>query len=289
MSRAGMAALFSAWLVVGCGEAETAQQVALAEGLESPESAFFDAHRQSWYVSNLGGTVPGDGFISRLDARGRIVERLFVAGLDDPKGQRVDGDTLYVADNTRVVAIDLNDPAHVESVNVEGSLFLNDVAIDPKSHEVYVTDTFDNAIYRIANGEATLLLRDVALEAPNGVLFERGSLISGSIGPDLDPATFATSAPGRLFRLDIGSLELTPLTERLGGIDGIERDRGGLLVSETFVGVERIGFDGTVTPLIDNASAGLVSSADIGFDPGRRRIGVPELGGTRVVFFDLEP
>jgi len=288
--RLGIAALMSAcFVVVGCGGPETAVEVASAEGLESPESAHFDEKRQSWYVSNLAGSVPGDGFISRLNAKGQVVDRIFVGGLDDPKGQRIDGDTLYVADNTRVVAIDLKHPSHVESVEVPGSSFLNDIAIDPKTHTVYVTDSFSNAIYKIANGQPSVVLQDVALEAPNGLLFERGALLIGSIGPDLDPNTFATSAPGRLFKLDLDSLALTPLTERIGGLDGLELDRSGLLVSETFVGVERIEFDGTITQLIDNASVGLASSADIGFDPGRRRIGVPELFGTRVVFFDLEP
>lgn len=287
MNRAGLAVLLGALWAVGCGGTEAAHQVALTDGFESPESAYFEPIRQCWFVSNVSGAEPGDGFISRLDANGQVVERVFASGLDDPKGQRADGDTLYVTDNTRVVAIDLNDPENKTSVTIEGSQFLNDIAIDPSTHDVYVSDTFDDAIWRISSGTPELVLRDPALEAPNGLLFEHGALLVASIGPDLDPTTFTTSAPGRVFRLDPRSAALTPLTDRVGDLDGIEADRRGLLVSENSAGVDRIGFDGSVTRLINNADYGLATSADIGLDRARHRIAVPELFGTRVAFFDL--
>lgn len=288
MKRAAVGVMLNVLCVGGCGGTETARKVAIVDGFESPESAYFEPRRQQWFVSNVSGSEPGDGFISRLDANGNVLDRVFAAGLDDPKGQRVDGDTLYVTDNTKVVAIDLDHPEETISLSIEGSAFLNDVAIDPATHDVYVSDTFDNAIWRISQGEPSLVLRDAALEAPNGLVFEHGSLLVASIGPDLDPTTFLTSAPGRVFRLDLHSAKLSPLTGRIGDLDGIETDTKGLLVSENRSGVDRVGFDGSVTRLIDNADYGLATSADIGLDRSRHRVAVPELFGTRVAFFDLE-
>jgi hypothetical protein len=151
-----------------------------------------------------------------------------------------------------------------------------------------VSDSFDNASWRISRGEPSLLLRYEALEAPNVLAFEHGTLLIASVGPYLGPTTFATSAPGRVFRLDPQTATLTPLTERVGDLDGLETDSRGLLVSENSSGVDRIGFDGSVTRLIDNADYGLATSADIGLDRSRHRVAVPELFGTRVAFFDLE-
>jgi len=271
----------------GCAGPETAREVKRLDGFSSPESALFDAVSQSWFVSNVAGTDAGDGSISRVSADGQTVDYAFVTGLNDPKGQRIDGRTLFVTDDTQLVAIDLRHPDQRRVIEIPGSQFLNDIAIDPATHAVYVSDTFANTIYRVDGDQVSIVLQDAALEAPNGLLFERGSLLIASVGPDLDPVTFATSAPGRIFSLDLASGVLKPLTERFGALDGIERDGASLLVSDTFVGVYEVTPDGE-TKLIDNASTGLINSADIGFDPLRRRIAVPELFGTHLAFFDLE-
>ena len=48
-------------------------------GFSTPESVVFDRARGRYYVSNMAtrgeGAVPGDGFISLLDAQGRMLER----------------------------------------------------------------------------------------------------------------------------------------------------------------------------------------------------------------------
>lgn len=289
MTRAyGLVSTFlGALLSFACGPKQSAELVTVSDGFESPESAHFDAVRQVWFVSNVGGSTPGDGFISKVGPNGEVLARKFATGLNDPGGQRVDGQTLYVADRTRVVAIDLEHPENVTPIEIPGAAFLNDVAVDPLSHTVYVSETVSNSIYAVKNGVPSLVLQTPALEAPNGILYQSGVLLIASIGPDLDPTTFATSAPGLVQKLDLDTLELDALTPRFGALDGMERNARGLLVSDAFVGVYQAKPDGTQDLLIDNAKNGLGASADIGFDAGRRRIGVPELFGTRVAFFDL--
>jgi len=174
------------------------QAVALTPGFERAESAVYAATLGVWLVSNIGGNTPGDGFVSSVDATGRLLESRFVEGLDDPKGLALDGDTLYVADLTTLVRVQLDSPSTHEAIPIEGSVFLNDVAVDPASHAVYVSDTFGNAIYRVRGAESELLISDAALEAPNGLWVEQGGLLIGSIGPDLDTTTFQPRAPGRM-------------------------------------------------------------------------------------------
>src|SRR5512145_2983306 len=93
--------LFGALLSFACGPKESAELVTISTGFESPESAYFDPVRQVWFVSNVGGSTPGDGFISKLGPNGEVLARQFATGLDDPGGQRIDENTLYVADRNR--------------------------------------------------------------------------------------------------------------------------------------------------------------------------------------------
>lgn len=286
-ARGLMSTLLGALLSFACGPKQSAELVTISDGFESPESAYFDAVRQVWFVSNVAGSTPGDGFISKVGPDGKVLARHFATGLNDPGGQRVDEHTLYVADRTHLVVIDLDHPENVTNIEIPGAGFLNDVAVDPLKHIVYISDTFNDAIYAVKDGVPSLLLQTAALEAPNGILYHSGVLLIASIGPNLDRTTFATSAPGFVQKLDLDTLELRGVTPRFGALDGLERNARGLLVSDAFVGVYQANPDETQDLLIDNAKYGLGASADIGFDPGRQRVAVPELFGTRVAFFDL--
>ncbi|MGD9295376.1 MAG: hypothetical protein PVI41_10880, partial [Roseobacter sp.] len=80
------------------------------EGLEAPESAYFDEARNVLYVSNINGeplAKDGNGYISRIGPDGQMQEAKWITGLDAPKGLVSDGATLYVSDIDRLVAIDI--------------------------------------------------------------------------------------------------------------------------------------------------------------------------------------
>jgi hypothetical protein len=284
---AGLGLLVS--VLSACSGAESLELVTFVDGFAGPESAAFDAVTDSWYISNIAGAEPGDGFISRLSHDGDVTAHRLISGLNEPKGIRIHRGVLYVSDVTRVVRVDLAHADNPAFIDVPGAVFLNDVAVDGHTGDVYVTDTIGNAVYRARGTQVDLVLQDPQLESPNGVLFDRGSLLIASVGPDLDPVTFQTSAPGRVQRLDLETLELTAVSERLGLLDGLERDRVDLLVSDFSIGVYRASPGEEAQLVLDNAEYGLSSSADIGFDAHRRRLAVPELLGTRVGLFDFEP
>ena len=81
-----------------------------ATGFVAPESAVFDAARQLFYVSNMGtwgeGATPGDGFVSRLSAEGRILDLRWITGLQNPKGLALANGRLYAADDAELIEID---------------------------------------------------------------------------------------------------------------------------------------------------------------------------------------
>lgn len=272
---------------LGCTGEETLRHIGLLDGFTAPESAYFHQASQTWFVSNPAGQQPGDGYVSRLTANGEWLEPLVIGGLDDPKGIRSYGNTLYVADNTRLIALNLTDGS-ITSIDAPGAVSMNDPAVDPSTGDVYVSDIFAGAIFRFRDGGAEMFVQGPQLESPNGLLVEGRSLLVASLGPDPDPVTFQTSAPGRLSRLDLDTRALTPVTERLGALDGIERYGKDLLVSDFFVGVYRVSPNGVATQIFDNATEGFASSADIGFDPGRRRLAIPDLFQSRIGLYEFE-
>jgi len=281
--------LFAAVLLAAAGCERGAPELApvtVVDGFAAPESVYFDPPSRRWFVSNVGASgTNGDGFVSALDADGNVLDRELVAGLDDPKGIRVHDGVLFVADVTVLVRVPLDSPADAVRVAIPEAVFLNDVAVDARSGDVFVSDTFGNAIYRVRGDEVSVVLRSAELQAPNGLLAAGGSLVIATIGPDLDPATFMTSAPGRLLHLDLASLELTPLSEEIGTLDGLEPLDRGFVVSDFFVGLYYVGPGAAPALILDNAEQGLGSSADIGLARSLRTIAVPELTGTRVLFY----
>lgn len=51
----------------------------------------------------------------------------------------VDSNKLYIADNSKIVIVDVNTDTIIKQLEVEGSKFLNDVTIDNKG-TVYISD-----------------------------------------------------------------------------------------------------------------------------------------------------
>ena len=79
----------------------------VTEGMDSPESVYFDAASGFLFVSQIGGQAAerdGDGRISKLTVEGKLVDANWVSGLNAPKGLRAYQKTLWAADIDEVVA-----------------------------------------------------------------------------------------------------------------------------------------------------------------------------------------
>lgn len=271
---------------------------------ERPESAQFDAVTNAWYVSVQGAGVAGDGYIAKLDANASafITER-FVSGLNDPKGIRVHDGRLFVADVTELVIIDLAsaDVLSRTSVigigtNVPAEPFLNDVAVRASTGYVYVSDNRNNMIYRFEpdGSGPLLLLSDPNLEAPNGLLVDERDpddprLLVASLGPGFDPALGTSELPGAVLSLGIIDLNdgdaqaaVSLISQRIGNLDGIEISGDDLLVTDIIGGrLLRVTPTTSSPPAAEEGTAevlrsGLTRSADLGFDPARGLVVVPE-------------
>jgi sugar lactone lactonase YvrE len=252
------------------------------EGLDAPESAFFDAGSGTLFVSVVGGSPAardGNGRIAKLSLDGKVTAGSFTTGLNAPKGLRGFKGTLWVADLDEVIGIDMASGKITSRVKIADAKFLNDVAVGPDG-TVYASDTMLNRVYAVTNGNASVFVEGADLAAPNGLLVDGGRLVVGSMG-SLAPG----GQGGGLMAIDLKTKAKTPITPKpVGAIDGVESDGSGGYIVTDFRGAKvlHITPKGEVHELKQLSG----SAADLAVIPAKRMLVVPNLQGNSVSAYD---
>ena len=127
--------------------------------INMPESVLPDTKASILYVSIMGNSADekdGIGGIGKLDLNGKIIDLDWIHGLNSPKGLAKYGNTLYAADITDVVVIDIPSSKIVRKIPIAGSIFLNDITVTDKG-VVYVSDSRTKKIHQIINNWYNLI------------------------------------------------------------------------------------------------------------------------------------
>jgi sugar lactone lactonase YvrE len=232
------------------------QLVWQAGGFVAPESVVFDRDRRQFYVSNMGtwgeGEKPGDGFVSRVSAEGRILELKWVTGFENPKGLALANGRLYVADDAELVEVDPKAGAvRNRHAPADGPGGFNDCTADPAG-SVYVFSRRLATAFRLREGrfEPWAGVDTSRTGGPNGLLAERDRLLLGSWvvrGAD------GRQQLGHISTVTYADRELGRLGDQpIGHIDGIEPDgRGSYTVTDWETGdLLHVSADGKPTPLL---------------------------------------
>jgi sugar lactone lactonase YvrE len=241
--------------------------------LRVPESVYFDAKRNVLYVSNIDGASnekDGKGFISRLSADGKVQDLRWVKGLNAPKGMGIYKNRLYVADLTEVVVIDISKGSITERIPVEGSVFLNDIAITDKG-VLYVSDTRAGNVHEYKNGKVTTLPQQ--LKDPNGLLWL--------------PNGLHILADGALFLLqpDNTMKKLADVSQK---VDGITQTKPGEFIVSCWPGeVFYVNASaGSAVKLLDTREQKL-NTADFGYNPQKKMLYIPTFNGNTVAAYKV--
>jgi sugar lactone lactonase YvrE len=256
----------------------------VSEGMDSPESVYYDAGSGFLYSSQIGGDAAardGNGRIVKLTLDGKVVSTNWITGLNAPKGMRAYRGTLFVVDIDEVVAIDVA-AGRISSRVKTDAKFLNDLATAPDG-TVYATDSFQNRVYVVRDGVASVFVESPRLELPNGILVDGSKVI---VATDGRPGRGGGGTPGSLFAIDIATRDITQVTTQpIGTPDGLESDgRGGYVVADVGGGrLFHVSSSGEARQIrqLDR------QPADISYIPSRNLLVVPHLGLNRVSAYEL--
>jgi putative membrane protein len=267
-------------------------------GLFGPESVRYDPRQDLYFVSNFTGTLTAsdnNGFISRVRFDGRIDSLKFIAGgrggveLNAPTGMDLAGDTLWVADVTKVRAFDSRSGKLLQVVDLGRfqPRLLNDVVVGP-DHAVYITDTGikfagngglqhpgPDRIFRVGpDGRARVAAGPGHIEGPNGIAWDsagRRFLVVSFTGKSI----YQWSADRNAARV-VGSGP--------GKWDGIEVLGDGRTLITSWADSTLYLLTGTqLTPAVLD----LPEPADIGVDTRRHRVAIPVSSENRVELWNI--
>jgi hypothetical protein len=246
--------------------------------LTHAESVVYDSKLDRIFVSLIGNAEKGDGSIATISVDGKVLNKEFVSGLNDPKGIALTKDRIYVSDVTDLVEADSNTGEILNRYTVDGIQFLNDVAIGSDG-SIYVSDTFTSTIYKLdTDKKFSLWLSDPLLDKPNGLLIEDKTMYVASWG----------GAPegGRVIKIDMIEKIIVPVSEIIGNLDGIRPyDENHLIISDWRSGkIHLLNYNGTTKEVLTVGQ----SVGDIAYIKEKNLLLLPMNTQSRLLFYELK-
>ncbi len=152
------------------------------KNLRTPESVCYFSAGELFFVSNINGKPSekeGNGFISKIDKSGKILNLKWIEGLNAPKGMAIYNNFLVVTDIDRIVVIDIEKSEIANIYNVDNAEFLNDVAVSSEG-EFFISDMAANVVYKFKIGESPTIFAEKFLKSPNGLFYIEDFLFVGN-------------------------------------------------------------------------------------------------------------
>lgn len=238
----------------------------------SPESVTYDSVSSRYFVSNTSSRI-----ISQRDLQGNVSD--FVNVGSSIHGVTVHGGRVYVCNGTRVRGYDLSNASEVFNVQIAGSSFLNDLAIDA-SGMIYVSDFTARRIYKVnsANQDYWTYVASTT-NTPNGVYVDapRNRLLV---------CCWGSSAPIRAVSFADSSIT-TLVTTPYSNLDGITLDRSDNVYVSTWgiQSVVKYDINFSQAPVI--VTGGLSNPADIFVNKSKDTLAIPNAGNNTVTFVNI--
>jgi DNA-binding beta-propeller fold protein YncE len=246
--------------------------------LNQPESVVFDAPHERYLVSNYA-----NGNIVAIDDAGN--QTYFDTTLTRIAGLTIKGDTLLVASNLApyngLVGYDLNADTMLFFVPIPSVGLLNDLAYDT-SGNVYITDYWDNKLFRVDLNTLSYSLFVDPIQAPNGIYCDiaNNRLLVILVGVAGDP----------LGAVDLSDSSMSiAIYTYIHSMDGIAADNLGRIYLSSWYSNSCFRFDSLVNCQPVEVSTGHDGPADISINLRDNILCVPNFYRNDVDFVNLGP
>lgn len=245
------------------------------QGLNVPESSFYNKKDKTIYVSNICGMhnlKDSIGFISKLTDKGDFIEKEWISGLNAPKGINIYKGKLYVTDIDEVLEIDLKTKEVLNRYRNSKASSLNDVAID-KTGRVYITDTKSNRIYFVGKDSLEIFIESDDINRTNGILVYKNHLICGS--------------KNNLIFINIKTKNIEIIADSIGYIDGIVAiGNKNIVVSDWKGKVQLVEIDKGIETLLNTTPLNIYA-ADLGYIKSQKLLLVPTFSDNKIIAYRI--
>ncbi len=247
-----------------------------AADFKTPESVKYDKKNDIFYVTNINGNPSekdGNGFVSKLNKEGEIIDLKWVIGLNAPKGTGIFDDKLYVSDIDELAEISIPSGKIMHKYAAKGAKFLNDIDID-KNGTVYVSDTKTGNIWILKNDTFQIWLQSEKLLNSNGLFVEGDNLLIGT--------------KTKILIADLNTKALKTLIDNSGSTDGLEYAGNGKYLFSDWSGHVYIAKSGGEKKLLLNTADEKINAADIEFVRETHTLLIPTFYHNTVSFYELK-
>ncbi len=242
-------------------------------GLKVPESVLYDTASGLIFVSNINGKPAEkdtNGFIATLSTDGKILNADWVKGLDAPKGMGILHKHLFVTNIDEIVEIDIPTATILKRYPVDGAKFLNDIAVDPISGMIFISETAKGQVYVLFDGKTNLWLEGDMFKGANG-LFLRDSILYVGTG-------------NSVLQADIRSGEVLVSMINIGDVDGLYVTPDNKFIFSDWTGTVFIATKRKKPEILLEPSPG-VNAADFGIILSKNSLLIPTFGNNKVVCY----
>ena len=270
----------------------------IVSGFQSPESVITDG--TFFYVSNVGAELApskkdADGFISKLDGDGNILELKWLSGdgLHAPKGMAIVNGVLYVADVDKVRGYNMKSKKKTFQVDLSSTrtVYLNDLTVRD-NNTLYVSATDLGYIYKVnLKGGGSFEMVDIYsdLSGANGLVYDKvkDRLLIASFGQYGKPNGMIGVCP-----LNTEKLKQKYMGTYHGYLDGIQIVADDMILMTDWQNLEKGGnllFYDLVTEEIRPLLGGLIGGpADFYYDAKTKNVWLPAMQDNELIITKLD-
>ena len=242
-------------------------------GLDVPESAFFNPIDSIIYVSNIVGKFDekdGIGYISKINLKGKMVQKEWVKGLNGPKGMYLTKSKLFITDEDRVLEIGVPSGKILKEYKNSHSKDLNDVTVAPNG-KVYVTDSGSDCLFVAGKDSLEVFIQSKEVKGMNGI-YSEGNLIYIGAG-------------GKLLSINTNTNAISVLATNVGYLDGLLKIGQGTFITSNWGGtIQLIVLGKTPEKLLESK----IHAADLEYISSKHLLLVPTFTENKLVAYKLE-